>query len=496
MGRRTQAARRKAKKAACRIAGIHPGVDVASANFCLGATKVENGMPPATTAKKLLHHAYLLKNKSVLSPLATTTLALPGDVEYLRDVYHHVVEQHYVPEQSQKLTTCKFRSSDSKYTFDDVICNVQKQRNFYEEYCVRVRDLGIKSVQQVLLSKNKAPSTRVVLPRDSLPLKTERSLAIKQLSSRKILFGKSMSSIAHKTLSRDLGGIVSVSFTEDPTVPPCMIILRDVLSHSALVGMHVLAIIHVLTSQGWMKGCQASGLFRPEVFINCRKLAYPMCAHGAGNNISEVKVSKTMGSGRVLYKKGKRSRVKSFQIGGYLDRQTFHKPFSKYVQLANQLGLHDLICHIQTYFQEIKQVQQTYVPCMLSENSNVASLQDDTWMDECMVGANLINNHLSEMHMHEDKPSCLPALITCINPAGNHRDWKGGELVLGLGNYIVPYSNRDVVLLNGSLLHGVLPIKPSLNAKRPTRFSLVHFSRRTPSSHPTWRLADLMSKEV
>ena len=165
MGRCTQAAWRKAKKMACRIAGIQFGVNVASANFCLGATKVENGVPPAITAKKLLqHHAHLLKNKSVLSPLATATLAFPGDFEYLQDVYHQVVEQHYIPQQSQKLTTYKLRASDSKYTLDDVICNVQKQQDFYEEYCVRVCELGIKSVHQVLLSKIKAPSTRVVLP--------------------------------------------------------------------------------------------------------------------------------------------------------------------------------------------------------------------------------------------------------------------------------------------------------------------------------------------
>lgn len=71
----------------------------------------------------------------------------------------------------------------------------------------------------------------------------------------------------------------------------------------------------------------------------------------------------------------------------------------------------------------------------------------------------------------------MPAAITALNPAGSKRKWSGGELVLVEGGIVLDYRARDIVLINGSQLHGVLPIVPKPNTKCATRFSLVHFAR-------------------
>ena len=90
---------------------------------------------------------------------------------------------------------------------------------------------------------------------------------------------------------------------------------------------------------------------------------------------------------------------------------------------------------------------------------------------------NLVDHGLSQLHIHSDAKALLPAMVSGLNPSGSKRQWKGGEQVLVEGCTKIKHSGRDVVLVNGSQLHGVLPVQPACRSHCAMMFSVVHFSR-------------------
>ena len=182
-------------------------------------------------------------------------------------------------------------------------------------------------------------------------------------------------------------------------------------------------------------------------------------------------------------------------MGGFLDRETTKDPLLKYTVLAVVLGFEKYIPYLNAYFAEVRTGMKQYSPLLMGPAGNQACSADETWVEETLVGANLLDHGWSKLHFHADKPSLFPAAVTAMNPAGVSCNWSDGQLVLAEGGVELPRGFRDLVIVNGSQLHGVLPITPSQKAKCATRFSLVHFSRQEPKG-PVYRGVPFMSGPV
>ena len=114
---------------------------------------------------------------------------------------------------------------------------------------------------------------------------------------------------------------------------------------------------------------------------------------------------------------------------------------------------------------------------MSHERGRDAFVEDINACQDLCTGRNLVDRGLSQLHIHLNAKALLPAMVSGLNPAGHKRQWKGGELELVEGCAKIEHFGRDVVLLNGSQLHGVLPVQPACGQCCAMRFSVVHFSR-------------------
>ena len=120
-------------------------------------------------------------------------------------------------------------------------------------------------------------------------------------------------------------------------------------------------------------------------------------------------------------------------MGGFLDRETSPDYQRKCQILALGLGLENYLPFLNAYFEEIRDIFRKYAPMMLGESGRRAVAEDAEWQEDVHTGANLIDHGLSQIHLHTDSESMLPALITCCNPAGSQRQWRGGGIRTGRG---------------------------------------------------------------
>jgi hypothetical protein len=274
-----------------------------------------------------------------------------------------------------------------------------------------------------------------------------------------------------------------------------LLLLRGVLSQDGHVGLLVLATLHILGSvQGWMKSCQAEGKIYPDKLRFALKRPEILTGYGVQvEDIQKIEIS-TKGGSATCYYYNVHKELKSFQIGVFLARNTF-KPRSKATSLeqlksiATGSGYEDFSFYIERYFNEVESIFLQYSEWFVKPATLCAIRKDEKhkWLDKMFVASNIITDRNSRLANHQDPNSFLPALLACCNPHSkrpwvdedSEHEWHGGGLLYTDGSFVLHYSGRDVIMMNGKRQHAVLPLCPKKGARNTIRHSMVHFFRHT-----------------
>lgn len=163
----------------------------------------------------------------------------------------------------------------------------------------------------------------------------------------------------------------------------------------------------------------------------------------------------------------------------------------RFKQRASTLGLEEYIPHVEHYMEEIQSIMLEYGPLLMHHKTAEALSLDPTASTQLRSATNVVDGGNSEICAHEDKPSLFPALITGMNAAGAQRSYSKGNFLLIQGLVQVDYGAGDVLLANGSKLHAVTQLCPHMGKTKVTRFSMVHFSRKT-TENPVWQDAQYL----
>lgn len=245
-----------------------------------------------------------------------------------------------------------------------------------------------------------------------------------------------------------------------------------------------------------MKCCEASGRLTVERVLGAVCHVEALNTYGLKNAntlLHNVTLSGTGGSGRLEYDNAGNEK-KGFQLGGMLYRNTTEphkvtktgkrkKTSSKSTTTVLDVFVTRLeeypsyIPYLKQYFVEITELMEKYGSMFLEGATMLSS--DGSWKETLLAASNMVTTRASRLANHKDKPSCLPALITCHNPVPS-RPFTGGDFLLSECAFRIQYGIGDVIMMNGAREHGVLPF--TANAKGSIRHSMVHFSRDGPKS--------------
>ena len=393
-------------------------------------------------------------------------------IEVLRLLYNADIEQHYTPTGDPKVKSSHvaFQCTRDGWTIDNAKMTYEKRRKVLCQYYQNKVQKHEGTVYEIISTKDRTSTTIYHVPDQHSMSAEEINCAKKQLATMDVVAGAQAESRTFKMEN------TIVYFPRLAT--PQVIVVRNHLSRAALAGQFLLSLLHIKVSKGWMTGCMASGPLTEESFRRNFNLGYPLNSWGTEKEkVVKVSITSTLGSGRCYYHNDK-GRQKSFQVGGFLDREVSENPLKRYEKLARENGKEKYIPYLRRYYEEVYGAFMKYAPYLVSDETKTAMSDDPNLTRDLLTAVNLQDARNSRLHIHTDKPSFYPALITGLNPAGQFRKWDGGELLMVQGGVIVKYGCRDVVLLNGSQLHGVLPLRPKKNVKCATRVSMVHFSRR------------------
>jgi len=428
------------------------------------------------------------KNKKAATENSLSSSAISRAIDHLVGSYSGTVESHYLPvSESTPVSrpdscaekTVSFSCSASRQTLDVATNRFQENARILHEYfSARVLGKYADIVPNALVHKTgkdrQITFSSYQVP-DSQSMTAEEIVASRKQPLTSAMLGGT--SYSKKAFHSRKGPNLVVFLPK--LAKPQLLVARNVLSRKAMAGMLVVANIHVRSSRGWMKGCMASGPVTKTGISRARNLGWPILGWGSsGENITSVQISSTSGSARCTYT-NKQGKERSFQMGGFLDRETSEDGLKKYQVLAVLFGFEKYLPVLKCYFEEMRSVYRQLAPLMIDEDAGRIVTAEHGPASTLCTAANLVDCGFSRMHIHQDRPSLFPAAISGLNAAGKHRKWRGGELVLIEGGVIIEYGCRDVVLINGSQLHGVLPIRPGYRMHCATRFSLVHFSRAT-----------------
>jgi hypothetical protein len=245
-----------------------------------------------------------------------------------------------------------------------------------------------------------------------------------------------------------------------------------------------------------MKGCEASGRLTVERVLGAISHVEVMEKYGVKKNrrLNLITLSGTGGSGYLGYKNSQNEN-KGFQLGGLLHRNTFEpkiattkgkrkrgsnimeRVLDTFLGSLQVLGLEAWAPYLKQYFAEITVLMENCSPVFLNRKSQV--LTKSPWKETLLAASNMVTDRASKIANHEDKPSCLPALVTMHNPCPS-RPFTGGDFLLTECGLRLKYGIGDVIIVNGARQHAVLPIT---SGKGCIRHSMVHFSREGPETH-------------
>jgi hypothetical protein len=239
-----------------------------------------------------------------------------------------------------------------------------------------------------------------------------------------------------------------------------------------------------------MKCCEASGRLTVERVLGAISHVEVMEKYGVKKNreLNFISLSGTGGSGYLGYKNN-RDQNKGFQLGGLLHRNTLEPKLATGKRKRKQsseitesvldilvgglqvLGWRAYVPYLKQYFAEIAVLMESCGPVFLNGKSPV--LNRSSWKETLLAASNMVTDRASRIANHEDKPSCLPALVTTHNPSPS-RPFTGGDFLLSECGLRLKYGLGDVIMVNGARQHAVLPIT---SGKGCIRHSMVHFSR-------------------
>ena len=402
-------------------------------------------------------------------------------------------------------------------TMDDADQHVKNKFSTLSAYCSHVNQQKPKSLEPTTYTTASGKTLHTMqhtVPEDQLMSKQQVNAARKLPISFKLMSRDAQpASICGKRSSMAKEAInCNFSVVQEGSTTPQLLLLRNHLSVAATVGLYALSLYHLLTSRGWMKGCEASGLVTHEKVRAAMNRLGPVQEWGAHpDQLKSVNITSTRGSGmcastcfallfqldssinpfiftaRISYT-NRDGNLKSFQGGNFLDRKKYDDFKKDFEKNAPALGLAEFIPYVQQYGKEIESTMLEYGPLLVDNKTAQALAMDPAAARELLAATNIVDNGNSQLCAHQDKPSLLPTLITGMNPAGQERSYSKGNFLLVQGLVQVDYGAGDVLLTNGSNLHAVTHLCPHAHKKMVTRFSVVHFSRRTPGD-PMWQHA-------
>jgi hypothetical protein len=249
---------------------------------------------------------------------------------------------------------------------------------------------------------------------------------------------------------------------------------------------------------GWMKCCEASGRLTVERVLGaiCRvEVLQTYGLKNANTLLHNVTISSTGGSGRLEYDNAANEK-KGFQLGGVLFRNTTEGKVRKtgkrkqssseptmttvldiFESYLEKLGYASYIPYLRSYFAEVTQLMAKHGSMFSGGASKL--LSGGSWKETLLAASNMVTDRASRLANHADKPSCLPALITCHNPVPS-RPFTGGDFLLFECGFRLEYGLGDVIMMNGAREHAVLPFTNA--GSGCIRHSMVHFSRDGPES--------------
>jgi len=268
---------------------------------------------------------------------------------------------------------------------------------------------------------------------------------------------------------------VAVRHWDDPDKLQALL-LRDWLSPDAAIGQQVSALVFTICSEGLMKGCAPSGNVTCQSINRALNDIFAMKHFGVTRQqVQAIKITSTCGSAKLVYK-NKDGQLREFQLGNYLD---FHLTDEKdFLRLVESLEFtQEYKSYVEAWFAETKAALLQFAPYFMTPGGRATLEKNPDCFDMFKLGLNLVNHIGSTISCHEDNRSALPALLTSTNAAGQNSLWTGGALYLAEGGIEIPYSGRDIVLVNGNRLHGVSMLNPGHEQSFCSRFSMVRFLR-------------------
>jgi hypothetical protein len=409
-----------------------------------------------------------------------TTRASNKAMDELSNRYNDLVQHHYdtsdISDSENGLI--EFTCSHSMFSMKQAELDFRRRTEILQNYlrklvigtdCKRV-GRGLVSYDQYGIPTNfttyHVPDTQQMSPEES-------SAAIKQLVTKSMI---QQGNFAARYFSKCQGENVSVYLPGHNE--PQLLLVRNCLSRHATTGLFLISLLHLMCSEGWMKGCQASGPCQEKQIRRAFNIGWPVEGWGSKKEqIVGVTITSSCGSGRCEYK-NKDGDIKSFQLGGFLDRETSKDGLIKYQVLAMGLGYEKYIPYLMCYYKEVGRAFTKFAPLLLNDDMGKTLQDDNSVFEQMHTGVNLVDNGTSRLHLHRDKPSAFPAVVSSINPAKSKRKWTGGEFVLLEGGLMIEYGFRDLLFINGHQIHGVIPISPKYGQKGVSRVSVVHFSKR------------------